>query len=335
MSPDSNSALLAVVGAGAWGTVLAGLLARNGHSVKLWARRPEIADAIARSGANPEYAAGFRLGENVAPTSDLANAVGGVDAIFLAVPSGGLRSTLERMRASGATDGPAIVSCAKGIEQGTFKRFSQVIAEYLPAANIAAISGPNLATEIAAGLPAAATIAAADERLAIAAQVWLQQVQFRVYRTADIAGVEVAGAMKNVVAIAAGMADGLALGDNAKAMIMTRGLAEIARLGAHLGGELRTFYGLAGLGDLVATCASPTSRNHTAGVRIANGASLEQLTAQGLNAEGIPTVQAVMAYATQQDLDLPIAAAVHRVIFGGTSPQQALVDLMTRELRPE
>lgn len=331
MALDSERASLAVVGAGAWGTVLAGLLGRNGHDVALWARRPELAEAIRKGGANPQYEPEFALDANVGATADLDAAVTGRDAVFVAVPSVGLRDTLARM----PRDVRAVVSCSKGIEHGTFQRFSEVIAEFLPNARIAALSGPNLASEIARGLPAAATIASRHLELAAAAQRWLQQTQFRVYRSSDIVGVEVAGAMKNVVALAAGMADGLRLGDNAKAGIITRGLAEIARLGTHLGGQLRTFYGLAGVGDLVATCASRASRNHTAGVRIATGTSLATLQAEGLNAEGIPTVRAVVAYAAEHALDLPIAQEVYRVVYEGKSPHDALVDLMNRELRPE
>lgn len=333
MSRDPNTASLAVIGAGAWGTVLAGLLGRNGHDVQLWSRREALAAAMSRTGTNPEYVPGWQLGDRVHATSDLTTALAGRDAIFLAVPSVGLRAVLALMADRGGIS--AVMSCAKGIEHGTFKRFSQVIGEYLPAARLAALSGPNLATEIAEGLPAAATIASSDERLATVGQQWLQQRQFRVYRSRDLAGVEIAGAMKNVVALAAGMCDGLALGDNAKASIITRGLAEIARLGTHLGGELRTFYGLAGVGDLVATCASQRSRNYTAGRLIATGTTLAQLRAEQLNAEGIPTVQAVVHYARDTELDLPIATEVHRVVYEGKNPQHAIVDLMTRELRSE
>ena len=333
MSLDREPASLAVIGAGAWGTVLAGILARNGHQVMLWARRPELAASIAARGWNPEYASSYPLGANVTATADMRLAIAGAAAAFLVVPSKGLRSTLERMAGDGGV--PAVVSCAKGIEHGTLKRFSEVVAEYLPSARLAALSGPNLASEIARGLPAAATFASADPSFAATGQGWLQQTQFRVYRSTDIVGVEVAGAMKNVVALAAGMADGLGLGENAKAAIITRGLAEIARLGLHLGGELRTFYGLAGVGDLVATCASTASRNHTAGSRIATGASLADLEAEGLNAEGIPTVRALVGYAQEHDLDLPIAQEVYRVVYRGRAPHDALVTLMTRDLRSE
>lgn len=333
MSHELQAASLSVIGAGAWGTVLAGLLARNRHHVRLWARRSEVADAITTTGANPDYVPGLALGPRVHATADLGVAVADCEAAFLAVPSTGLRPVLDQIGALGGV--PAVVSCAKGLEHGTFERFSEIIAAALPAASVAALSGPNLASEIAAGLPAAATIASGDRALAEASQRWLQQPEFRVYRSHDIIGVEVAGAMKNVVALAAGMCDGLALGDNAKASIITRGLAEIARLGVHLGGELRTFYGLAGVGDLVATCASDRSRNHTAGVRIATGTTLERLQAERLNAEGIPTVRAVVHHARRHGLDLPISTEVYLVIYEGKSPRRALADLMSRELRRE
>ena len=331
MSRTSERASLAVIGAGAWGTVLAGLLARNGHDVTLWARRPELAKAIGRTGTNPDYLPAYGLGSNVTPTADIDEAAAGKAAVFFVVPSKGLRDTLARITVPIG----AFVSCAKGIEHGTFERFSEVIAEGQPNATVAALSGPNLASEIARGLPAAATFASRDRDFAAAGQRWLQQPRFRVYRSDDVTGVEVAGAMKNVVALAAGMSDGLRLGDNAKAGIITRGLAEIARLGTHLGGELKTFYGLAGVGDMVATCASTASRNHTAGARIATGTTLAELQEEGWNAEGIPTVRAVVAYADEHGLDLPIAREVYGVVYEGKEPLAALDALMTRELRPE
>ncbi len=325
---DAPSRTLAVLGAGSWGSVLAALLARDGAEVRLWARRSEHADELARTRRNESYVPALELPDGVRPTSDLDAAVRGAEAVFVVVPSHGLRETLAQVHPD---PGTAFVSCAKGIEAGRFLRFSEIVAEYHPAAEVAVLSGPNLAGEIAEGLPAAATVAATDDALGRRVQGWLQQRRFRVYTSRDVVGVEVAGAIKNVIALAAGMCDGLDLGDNAKAAIITRGLAETIRLGTHLGGETRTFYGLAGVGDLIATCASRKSRNHTAGERLARGDTLAALRASRLTAEGIPTVEAVVAYADEHELELPIARKVHAVIFEGTDPSTAVDDLMRRE----
>ncbi len=325
---------LAVVGAGAWGTVLAVMLAKKGHSVTLWSRRSEHAAALREKGENTAYLPGVALPQNLHCTADPVEALDGAQAVFMAVPSKGLRETLERLPPAAA-----FVSCAKGLEAGTFKRLTEIIYEYQPHASLAALSGPNLAKEIAAGKPAAATVASRDPfengTLAAAVQTWLNGPSFRVYTSSDVTGVEVGGAMKNVIALAAGLCDGLGLGDNAKATILTRGLAEIVRLGTHMGGLLQTFYGLSGLGDMVATCSNAGSRNHTAGVRVARGATLSDLEADKLTAEGVPTVRAVVAYAEKVGLKLPIACEVHAVIYQAKSPQTAIRDLMGRDAKAE
>ena len=325
---------LTVVGAGAWGTVLAVMLSERGHSVTLWSRRPEHAAALREEGENAAYLPGVALPKSLHVTADPAEALGGARAVFMAVPTKGLRETLERLPPA-----PAFVSCAKGLEAGTFKRLTQIIHEYQPGASLAALSGPNLAKEIGAGKPAAATVASHDALenggLAAAVQTWLNGPSFRVYTSADVIGVEVGGALKNIIALAAGLCDGLGAGDNAKATILTRGLAEIVRLGTHLGGRAETFYGLSGLGDMVATCSNAGSRNHTAGVRVARGATLKDLEADKLTAEGVPTVRAVVAYAAFGELELPIACEVHAVIYGGKSPRAAIRDLMSRDAKAE
>ena len=330
VSHSPPPARLAVIGAGAWGTVLATLLARNGHAVTLWARREALAQTMNETRENPDYTPGLHLPDKLQATSDLTESVRGVEAAVIAVPSKGLRDVLERLPAT-----PAFISASKGLEPRTFKRFTQVIGGYHPGATLAALSGPNLAAEIAAGQPAAATLASDDAGFAARAQEWLNSESFRVYSSPDLIGVEVAGALKNVVALAAGMCDGLGLGDNAKASIITRGLAELTRLGTHLGGDPVTFYGLAGLGDVVATCASTRSRNHSAGARLARGETLADLRQSKLNAEGIPTVEAVCAYSREQNLELPIATEVHRVIFENKGVQAALRDLMRRSATTE
>jgi len=321
---------VAVVGAGAWGTLLAQLLAQNpALAVTLWARRPELVAQLVQTRENTTYIPNLRLSERLAFTAEL-NTVGEAEAVFMAVPSRGLRGVLAQLPPV-----PALVSCGKGLEPGTFKRPTEVIREYQPETALGALSGPNLAGEIARGLPTSATIASLDETLARWVQGWLSQQAFRVYTGTDLVGLELGGALKNVIALAAGMCDGLGLGDNAKASLVTRGLAEMVRLGTSLGGEARTFYGLSGLGDLLATCSSAGSRNHQAGVRLARGETLADLEAARLNAEGIPTVRAVAQVATERGLELPISRAVHDVVFSGRSPEVVIGELMARDAKPE
>ena len=319
-------ARIAVLGAGAWGTALARLLGRNGHAVALWARNPEHAAAIVAAGQNAHHLAGAMLGPDVRPTSDLHTAIAGADAVVLAVP---VRATDALLAALPRPQ--AVVSCAKGFVDAELVRLSQRVQQRYPDVPVAALSGPNLAAEIGRDRPAAATVASRDEALAHAVQGWFSQSTFRVYRSADLIGVEVSGAVKNVIALAAGMSDALDLGDNTKAALVTRGLAELVRLGTRLGGEARTFYGLAGLGDLMATCASPGSRNHQAGERLVRGATLAELEASGLTAEGLTTVAHVAAFARDHRLELPLTRAVFDVVHGGKPPEAALLELMTRQ----
>jgi len=327
---SSGQVPVSVLGAGAWGTVIAWLLANNGHQVRLWSRRREHAAAIEADHVNREYLPDLPLPAAVTPTSDLRLALDKAALAFVAVPSRALRSLMTALPAV-----TTLVSCSKGIEVTGFRRLSQVMEDERPGVKVAALSGPNLAGEIAAGLPAATTVASADHEVALAVQSLLQQPTFRVYTSTDVVGVELAGAMKNVIALAAGICDGLGLGDNAKSSIITRGLAEVVRLGTMLGGETRTFYGLAGVGDIIATCSSRQSRNHTAGVLLAAGESLADLRARNLTAEGIPTVEAVHDHAEANHIDLPITAEVYRVVYQGKSPRAAMYDLMTRERKPE
>jgi glycerol-3-phosphate dehydrogenase (NAD(P)+) len=314
-----------VLGAGAWGTALARLLARNGHEVRLWTRRPAQAEALARDRENRRHLPGATWGANVRPTADLVEALDGAAATVLAVPVRATDALLD------AIDRPAaVITCAKGFVDADLTRLSERVREAFPGVPVAALSGPNLAAEIGADKPAAATVASHDEALAGLAQTWFNQPSFRVYRSRDMAGVEASGALKNVIALAAGMADGLGLGDNTKAALVTRGLAELVRLGVHLGGETRTFYGLAGLGDLVATCASAGSRNRRAGELLARGAALVEVESLGLTAEGLATVVHVEAYARAHDLDLPLTRQVHAVVVESRPPAEALWALMTR-----
>lgn len=297
--------------------------------VTLWARRGAHAAELAQTRENKRYVPGLQLSPQLRTTADLET-VAGADAVFMAVPTLGLREVLAQLPPV-----RALVSCAKGLELGSFKRLSEVMAEYQPGAALAALSGPNLALEIARGLPASATVASGDEALARRVQGWLNQRAFRVYTGADLVGLELGGALKNVIAVAAGMSDGLGLGDNAKAALVTRGLAEMVRLGVRLGGEVQTFYGLSGLGDLMATCSSEGSRNHQVGVRLARGETWAALQAARLTAEGVPTVAAVVAYAQAQGLELPIAQAVYDVIFEAKAPARVIGELMARGTKAE
>lgn len=324
---------VAVLGAGAWGTVVAALIARNGHDVRLWSHRPELAANISAAGRNPEYAPDLQLPPNLRATSELDSAVDGAELAFIVVPTPTVRALTEQL--AQLNYGGDLVSCSKGLEVGSLNRISEVVGDALPLAPFAVLSGPNLAGEIAAGLPAAATVASRESALAFRIQRLMQQPTFRLYTSSDVAGVEAGGALKNVMALASGISDGLGIGENARASLITRGLAELVRLGIALGGEARTFYGLAGLGDLVATCSSVRSRNHQAGVRLARGESLEQLLDSGLTAEGIPTVKAVYESDVGRSIDLPISSEVYRVLFERKDPRQGIVDLMTRAERAE
>lgn len=324
---------LCVLGAGAWGTVIAALLARNGHSVRLWTHRPEHAAELNEERTNRRHLPGLELAPGIEATADLDAALAGAGLAFVVVPSRAVRGLMQQLAAAGF--GGGLVSCSKGLEIGSLKRLSEVMAEYLPTAPLAVLSGPNLAGEIAAGLPAATTVASADPELARRVQRLLQQPTFRPYTSLDVAGVEAGGALKNVIALASGISDGLGLGENTRATIITRGLAELVRLGTALGGDERTFYGLAGLGDLVATCSSDRSRNHQVGVRLAHGATLDELEASGLTAEGIPTVKAVQESELGRGIDLPISREVYRVVFERKPPRQGIVELMTRAERAE
>ncbi len=323
-------AVVAVLGAGAWGTVIAQLLADNGHAVRLWARRAPLADALLRT-RRSEALGARALHPAVTPTSDLAGSLDAAVAAFVAVPCRAYAPLVDDL--SRAPRMTALVSCAKGFLDADLRRPSEALAEAAPL--VAVLSGPNLAGEIALGLPAAATVASDHDDLAERVQRWLSQPSFRVYRSRDPIGVEVSGALKNVIALAAGMSDELGLGENTHAALLTRGLAELARLGHALGGDPRTFYGLAGVGDLIATCASPRSRNHQVGARVARGEAIAAIEAGGITAEGVPTVRHVVRFADAHDLDLPICREVEAVIDRGKPPRSAIHDLMTRAPKGE
>ncbi|UDY25403.1 NAD(P)-dependent glycerol-3-phosphate dehydrogenase [Nocardioides sp. Kera G14] len=320
---------VAVFGAGSWGTAFSIVLADAGNDVTMWARREELAASINATHTNADYLPDLELPSTITATHDPARALEGADVVVLAVPSQSLRDNLTEW-APLFDDQQIFVSLMKGVELGTLDRMSEVIAELTSAApeRIAVISGPNLAKPIAAREPAASTVACADEDVAKALQARVHSPAFRPYTSADVVGCEIGGAYKNVVAIATGMAVGLGFGDNTTATVITRGLAETARLGMQLGANPMTFMGLAGLGDLVATCSSPLSRNRTFGEKLGQGMSVEDVVAQTRQvAEGAKSCASLRALAAKAGIDHPLVAAVDDVIAGRVTPA-ALMDAM-------
>ncbi len=328
---------VAVVGAGSWGTTVATLAARTTPTI-LWARREQLAQRINETRFNDDYLPGFRLPDELTATHDLEAAVRGAGAVVMAVPSHGYRSVFAEAAPSIAPDIP-LVSLTKGIEQGTLARMTEVMADVSPGHPrelMGVLTGPNLAEEIVAGQPAASVIALTDREAALSLQGCFMSPTFRVYTNDDVIGCELAGALKNVMAIASGMSDGLGFGDNSRAALLTRALAELARLGVALGGRPETFAGLAGMGDLVATCSSDRSRNHRVGFELARGKSLDEITSEmRMVAEGIKTTAGVIGLAERAGVEMPIAFHVGLVLEGKTTPRDAVLSLMTREAKAE
>ncbi len=327
-----------VLGAGSWGTAMAQLLAEKGAQARLWARSPGLIDAVAASKENALYLPGVRLSENILPQKDMADALAGACLVIFAIPSHGLRAIAEKARGF-IPRGAVIVSATKGIEEETLLTPSRVLEDALkgaPFKAVAALSGPTFAREVSAGLPAAAVSASKNAEAAGYAQKAFSTPRFRVYTNADIIGVEVGGALKNVIALACGISDGLRLGYNARAALITRGLAEISRLGIRMGAEAKTFSGLSGLGDLVLTCTGPLSRNYSLGLSLATGRTLDE-AAKGMRmvAEGVKTSRAAVKLSKTLGVELPVARAVHSILYESRQPKEAVMDLMTRELKAE
>jgi glycerol-3-phosphate dehydrogenase (NAD(P)+) len=337
MSAD-NPIRTAVVGAGSFGTCLAILLAEHGHGVRLWARDAAQADAIARHRRNPRYLVEFRLPEAVRATASLEEALEDAEVVLSVVPSHAVREVWTK--AGGLLDPHAlVVSGSKGIEVGTGKLVSQVLEEVLPDGareRIAVVSGPSFARELAERRPTGLTVASKTEPFAIAVQSLLSSPLLRCYSSTDVLGVELGGATKNVIAIAVGIVDGLELGLNARASVITRGLAEITRLGTRLGADPLTFLGLSGLGDLVLTCTGDLSRNRRVGVALGRGRRLDEILA-GLHevAEGVRTARSARELAAAHGVPMPITDAVHAVLHEGRDPREAVHDMLGRELRSE
>ncbi len=327
---------VAVIGAGSWGTAVAALAARQ-HPVVLWARRPDLAERINASSENSEYLPGYRLPFGLRATSSLQEATAGATVLVMAVPSHGFAEVMANIDGV-AVDLP-IVSLTKGIEEGTMRRMTQVIADALPrhrGERIGVLTGPNLAAEVVAGDPTAAVAAMTDPEAATVIQRTFMGPTFRVYTNPDVIGCELAGSLKNVMAIAAGMSSGLGFGDNTRATLLTRALAELTRLGVALGGQPSTFAGLAGMGDLIATCTSTKSRNYQVGVALAKGRKLEDIiTEMKMVAEGVKTTRAVLELSEKSGVEMPIAVQVGQVLYEGRHPRDAVMTLMTREAKAE
>jgi glycerol-3-phosphate dehydrogenase (NAD(P)+) len=327
---------VAVVGAGSWGTTVAALAAANAPTT-LWVRRLDLADAIRETGENPEYLPGFRLPEGLRCTPDLEEAVSTADVVVMGVPSHGFREVLQSA-APFLRSGIPVLSLTKGIEQGSLRRMTEIVMEELDAApqRVGVLTGPNLSREVIAGQPTATVVAIEDDWEARRLQDVFMGPAFRVYTNPDVVGCESGGALKNVMALAAGMAHGLGYGDNSMAALITRALAELTRLGMTMGGRPLTFAGLAGMGDLVATCISPHSRNRTVGVRLGEGRPLADIVGEmKMVAEGVKTTGAVLALSEQAEVEMPIASMVGAVLYDGRLPADMVEGLMGRPAKPE
>lgn len=327
----------AVMGAGSWGTAFALVLADAGNRVQMWGRRQELCDAINASHTNPDYLPDIELPEVIRATSDPAEALAGADVVVLAVPSQQLRANLQQW-ARDVEPGAVFVSLMKGVELGTVQRMSEVIGEVTgaDASRIAVVSGPNLAKEIARREPAASVVACADQATAQMLQKWCHTRTFRPYTNTDVVGCELGGAIKNVIGLAVGVCVGMGFGDNTKASVITRGLAETARLGAAMGADPMTFAGLAGLGDLVATCSSPLSRNRSFGEKLGKGLTVDEITgATSQVAEGVKSCLSLSELATRHGVEMPIVEHVAALVRGDMTPEQLLAAISSREAKPE
>lgn len=327
---------VAVVGGGSWGTALAIHAARAGHRVVLWAREPEVVEGINRERRNPLFLSDVALPTEIRATDQVEVAVADAEVVFFVVPVQFARGVLGLLKKALKPEA-VLISASKGIEVATLARMDQVVAEELGLAGerFVALSGPTFAREVAAGLPAAAVLAGSSVSHLRALQQAFSTPTFRLYRSTDVVGVELAGALKNVIAIAAGMATGLGLGHNALAALLTRGLHEMARLGVRLGGQPETFRGLAGMGDLVLTCTGALSRNRAAGERLGRGEPLDQVLSGREVAEGVPTARAAAALARRMGVEMPVTFAVEAILEGRLGPREAVTALMTRSLKEE
>ena len=325
----------AVVGAGAWGTALADLLARNGHQVRIWAYERDVVEDINRAHENRRFLKGHKLDESVVACGELGDALDGAELVTIATPSHVMRMIIRGARQSFPARVPVVVA-SKGIERDSLALMTDVAAAELEDSTVVAISGPSFASEVANRQPTAVVVASVDPDAAMFAQQTFSCSYFRAYTHGDVIGVEIGGALKNVMAVATGIAEGLGLGFNARAALITRGLAEMTRLGTKLGAEAATLSGLAGMGDLVLTCTGSLSRNRSVGVEVGRGKTLEDVLAgRETIAEGVVTTRSARALAAREGVEMPIVDAVHRVLFEGHTARDAIGALMSRELRSE
>jgi glycerol-3-phosphate dehydrogenase (NAD(P)+) len=326
---------IGVVGAGSWGTTLAKVLGDNGKRTLLWARREAVCREINETRQNSQYLPGFSLGDSVEATSDLERICKSASLIIAVVPSHTMRETAREL-GNHLTGEHVVVHATKGIEQGSFKRMSEVLREETCLRKIGVISGPNLAKELAARQPAGTLVASRYDEVFERAHAALHNDYFRVYQGRDVIGAEIGGAFKNIIALAAGVAAGLGLGDNTKALLLTRGLSEMARFGVAMGADVMTFGGMAGMGDLIATCSSPLSRNHQVGARLARGEKLDDIQRDmRMVAEGVKMAKAANDFASRKRLDLPIVRAVHNLLYDHHDVQLLLKELMSIPAGPE
>lgn len=332
---ESSSCHIAVLGAGSWGSALAIHLGRNGHQVKLWDFFSAHIEQLIADGENSRYLPGIPLPETITPTKDLAETVKDVDAVMLVVPSHAFHSTLDAISPH-LSDQTILSWASKGLEPGDSRLLSQVVNDVMAGRDITVLSGPTFASEVASGLPTAMTVASTNQQHAAFMADCLHGDTFRAYTSNDVIGVQVGGAVKNVMAIAAGAADGLGFGANTRAALITRGLAEITRLGIAFGGQPETFMGLAGLGDLALTCTDNQSRNRRMGLALAAGKTIEQAKEEiGQEVEGVGTAQEVYRLSQKMNVDMPITTQVYRVLYEGLSPTEAVQQLLGREQKAE
>lgn len=326
---------ITVLGAGSWALGIGLLLNDNGHRVTIWSALPEEIRLLAEKRENPKYLPGIRIPEEIRLTENIEQAVSGAEVIVLAVASKFTRETAARLCGL-IPEGSVVVNVAKGIESGSLMTLSEIIQEELPSATVAVLSGPSHAEEVARRMPTLVTVASGEEETARRLQKIFASPVFRVYRSTDVLGIEIGGALKNVIALAAGMGDGLGYGDNVKAALITRGITEIARLAIKMGAHPETLYGLSGMGDLIVTCDSMHSRNRRAGILIGQGKSMEEAVREvNMVVEGIVSAKAAAELAAKHQVEMPIITQVNKVLFEGLDPREAVDRLMMRDLKAE
>ncbi|MDD3292471.1 MAG: NAD(P)-dependent glycerol-3-phosphate dehydrogenase [Candidatus Pacebacteria bacterium] len=328
---------ITILGDGAWGTTLAILLAENGHNVFIWSAFPEHLEELDKKRENKKYLSGIKIPQSINFEKDLSIAIEKSDWIIFAIPSKFFRDVAKQVKQTKTPlKGKVFINVAKGLEQKTFKRMTEILKEELGSVQVAVLSGPTIAIEVAKKMPAIIVVASINKKVAKDIQEIFSNNYFRVYTSSDIVGVEISGPLKNIIAVVAGISDGLGFGANTKAAILTRGIVEIQRLGQKLGAKKKTFSGIAGLGDLSTTCISPESRNRTFGERIAKGETLDKIlkTTDGI-IEGVTTSEAVYQLSKKYRVDMPLARGVYQIIYEKKSPKEVVRDLMQREKKAE